>query len=206
MRYLEKIGGFASEASPSDSLPSFPSLHAFGGPEEDCAASNPGHALFQEWFFFCRMKRIGDAGGTECIYVETVVDRDSGVAFAKVYSARNAMKALDILTTRVVPFFSRQGIAIREMHTPNTAEYCGLPTVHPYESFLTASHIRHLGADESGQVHLHLCREFYQVLLKEFFPLALRKHFQPSLIEMQKELDVFVDAYNAPKMKRRGNA
>jgi hypothetical protein len=38
--------------------------------------------------------------------------------------------------------------------------------------------------------------------VKDFFPLALRKHFQLSLHEMQKDLDAFVDAYNSMQMKR----
>ena len=50
--------------------------------------SNYGHSLFQELFFFCTIKNVGDVPGTGCIYVETVVDRDSGIAFAKVYSAK----------------------------------------------------------------------------------------------------------------------
>ncbi len=47
------------------------------------------HSLFQEVFFFCTVKDIGDVPGAGCIYVETVVDRDAGIAFAKVYSAKN---------------------------------------------------------------------------------------------------------------------
>jgi hypothetical protein len=174
--------------------------------EKDCAAFNPGHSLFQEWFFFCRVKKIGDAPGTECIYVETVVDRDSGVAFAKVYPTRNAVNAVDILASRVVPFFQRQGIAIKEIHTRNMNEYFGLAPKHPYETFLATSHIQHLGTEQPGEPYNYLCQQFYRFLLKEFFPLALRRHFQLSLTEMQKELDAFVDAYNANQMKRTKNA
>jgi hypothetical protein len=173
--------------------------------EKDCAASNPGQSLFQEWFFFCRVKKVGDVPGTECIYVETVVDRDSGVAFAKVYPAKNAMNSVDILSSRVVPFFERQGHAISEIHTRKTSEYCGLPPAHPFETFLATSHIEHLEMDHTGPPYNHLCERFYRFLLKEFFPMALRKHFQLSLVEMQKELDVFVEAYNAMQMKRAGN-
>jgi len=174
--------------------------------EKDSAASNPGHSLFQEWFFFCRVKKIGDAPGTECIYVETVVDRDSGVAFAKVYPTRNSVNAVDILASRVVPFFEHQGIEIKEIHTRKVNEYIGLPPKHPYETFLATSHIQHLGSEQPGEPYNYLCQQFYRFLLKEFFPLALRRHFQLSLTEMQKELDSFVDAYNANQMKRAKNA
>ena len=108
-----------------------------------------GHSLFQEMFFFCTVKNVGDIPGAGCIYVETVVDRDSGIAFAKVYSAKNAMNAVDILASRVVPFFERQGIAIKEIHTRKTSEYCGLPPAHPFETFLATSHIQHLPMDHA---------------------------------------------------------
>ena len=170
----------------------------------DSAVSPQGRSLFQEWFFFCRVKNIGDVPGTGCIYVETVVDRDSGVAFAKVYPAKNSMNAVDILTSRVLPFFERQGIAVSEIHTRKTSEYSGLPTAHPFETFLSTSRIRHLEMDHASQPYNHLCEQFYRFLLKEFFPSALRRHFQLSLFEMQKELDAFVETYNAVQLKRTG--
>jgi hypothetical protein len=168
-------------------------------------AFDAGHTLFQELFFLCRVKNVGDVSGTENIYVETVVDRDSGAAFAKLYPAMNAMNGVDILESRVVPFFERQGVAIKEIHTRRTNEYCGLPPRHPFETFLAASHIEHFLMDQSSQPYNYLCDKFYRFLLKEFFPLALRKHFQVSLDEMQRDLDTFVDAYNAMQMKRSSN-
>jgi transposase InsO family protein len=169
--------------------------------EKGCAASNPGHPLFQEVFFFCTVKKVGDVPGAKFIFVETVVDRDSGIAFAKVYSARNAMNAVDILASRVIPFFERQGVTIKEIHTRKASEYCGLPPAHPYETFLATSHIEHLEIDHSRQPHNYRCEQFYRLLLKEFFPLALRRTFQLSLGEMQKDLDAFVKDYNSKRMK-----
>jgi hypothetical protein len=168
--------------------------------ENEDLASNHGHSLFQEVFFFCTVKNLGDVPGMGCIYVETVVDRDSGIAFAKVYSAKNAMNAVDILASRVVPFFERHGIAIKEIHTRKTGEYCGLLPVHPFETFLATSHIRHLPMDQSGQPYNYLCEQFYRFLLKEFFQPALRRKFQLSLDEFQKDLDAFIEAYNPAQM------
>ncbi len=162
-------------------------------------ASSTGHSLFQELFFFCRVKRAGSIPGVECIYVETVVDRDSGLAFAKVYPAKSATNAVDILTSRVLPFFGRRGIAIKEIHTRRTTEYCGLLPLHPFENFLAASHIQHLEMDQSSRPYNYLCEQFYRFLLKEFFPLALRKKFQLSLAELQDGLDAFIEAYNSRK-------
>jgi hypothetical protein len=161
---------------------------------------NEGRALFQEVFFFCTIKNLGDIPGTGCIYVETVVDRDTGIAFAKVYSAKHPINAVDILASRVVPFFEQRGQMIEEIHTRKTGEYCGLLPVHPYENFLATSHIRHLPKNQPGHPDNQLCEEFYHFLLKEFFLPALRRKFQITLDSLQKELDIFVQAYNKARM------
>jgi hypothetical protein len=163
-------------------------------------AATPGHSLFQEMFFFCTIKKVADLPGSGCIYVETVVDRDSGISFAKVYSSKNAMNAVDILSSRVLPFFKRQGVAIKEIHTRNTTEYCGFVPVHPFETFLASAHIRHLPMEQLGRPGTYLCEEFYRRLLKDFFPSALRRKFPLSLRELQKDLDAFVEAYNAAQI------
>jgi hypothetical protein len=155
-----------------------------------------GHSLFQELFFFCRVKKVGDLPGAACIYVETVVDRDSGLAFAKLYPTKRALDAVDILETRVIPFFERSGISIREIHTRKTSEYCGSLPVHPFETCLATSHIQHLEIDQASRPYNFLCEQFYRLLLKEFFPLALRKSFQLTMAELQMELDAFVDTHN----------
>lgn len=166
--------------------------------ETEATTSDRGLSLFQEVFFFCTVKDVGDVPGAGRIYVETVVDRDTGFAFAKVYSAKSAMNAVDILASRAVPFFDRQGLAIKEIHTRKTGEYCGLVPVHPFETFLATSHILHLPTDQPCN---YLCEQFYRFLLKEFFQPALRKKFRLSLDDLQKDLDAFVEAYNTAQKK-----
>jgi hypothetical protein len=194
-----------------DQLPEKPSFlaHAYMGgasalgekKEMENGASNRGDSLFQESFFFCTVKKVGDVPGAGCIYVETVVDRDSGFAFAKVYSAKRALNAVDILASRVVPYFERQGIAIKEIHTRKTSEYYGLTPVHPFENFLAASHIQHLHGRFTRQPYNYLSEQFYKFLLKEFFLPALRRRFQLSLDDLQEDLDAFIEAYNAARWK-----
>lgn len=165
-------------------------------------ACRTGHSLFQESFFFCTIKNIGDIRGAGCIYVEAVVDRDSGTAFAKVYSSQNPTNAVNMLASCVIPFLGRQGAAIREIHTRATAEYCGLAPVHPFETFLATSHIEHLRVDDSSRPDNHLCEQFYRLLLKEFFMPALRKKFDLSLADLQKNLDAFVEEYNSRRLRQ----
>jgi hypothetical protein len=163
-----------------------------------------GHALYQEVFFFCTVPNVGDVRGTGCIYVETVVDQNSGCAFAKVYAAKHAMNSADVLFTRVLPFFRRQGFTIRNIHTPRKSEYFGLVPLHPFESLLATSHIEHLSTGSPGAPHNYLCLQFYRFLQKNFFQPILRKKFSFSLEELQKELDAFIDAYNSLRLSHSG--
>jgi hypothetical protein len=167
--------------------------------EKERVAAEEGHSLFQELFFFCTVKNVGDVPGAGCIYVETVVDRDSGVAFAKVYSSKHSMNAVDILASRVLPYFQRQEVAIREIHTKNAGEYCGLLSVHPFETFLANSRIRHLPKEQPGHPDNYLCEQFYRLLLKDFFLTELRRKYELTLGELQNDLDKFIGAYNAAR-------
>jgi hypothetical protein len=206
LRHPEAESGLRPEHLPAEPVPLAHScmtrkIESQEKKEEEGAATNEGHSLFQELFFFCTVKDVGDIPGARCIYVETVVDRDSGVAFAKVYPSKNAMNAVDILASRVVPFFERRGVAINEIHTRKTSEYCGLPPVHPFETYLATSHIEHLTKSQYSHPDNYLCEEFYRFLLKEFFLPALRKTFRLSFENLQKDLDAFVEMYNALQMK-----
>ncbi len=174
--------------------------------KREITASLSSHALFQESFYLCTVKSVGELDGARCIYVEIVMDRDSGVAFAKVYSAKNALNAADILESRALPFFERHGAAIAAIHTRKNREYCGVPPVHPFETFLAAAHIPHLPIDSSAEPDNYLCWQFYQFLRKEFFPQALRKSFHLSLDDLQKDLDAFIEAYNSGRMKPTAEA
>ena len=178
---------------------------AAGAAEQDRWGSDSGgaggHHLYQEAFFFCSVPNVGDVPGTGSIYVETVVDRESGCAFARVYPAKNALNAADILSTRVFPFFRRQGFTIENLRTPRKPEYFGLVSLHPFEILLAASHIHHRSTNDPGAPVSYLCLQFYRFLQKELFQPVLRKTFHFTLDQLQKELDKFVDAYNALQLK-----
>lgn len=167
------------------------------------APSTSGLALYQAGFFVCTLKSVGDLPGGGSIYVEVVVDRDSGIAFAKVYPTRSLLNGIDILTSRVIPFFERQGAEIGEIHTPSSKDYCGPLPMHPFHTFLATSQIRHVAAaNAADDPHEFLCEQFYWFLHKEFFQPALRKTFRVSLDELQRDLDAFLKSYNSAKHLR----
>lgn len=162
-----------------------------------------GGVLYQASFFFCTVKMVGDIRGGGPVYAETVVDRDSGISFAKLYSRRNSIDGVDILASRVLPYFCRQGVPIQEIRTQNTAEYCGLAPRHPYESFLAASHIQHAVVRGADDPFYYLCEQFHWFLAKEFLQPALRTSFDISLAKLQKNLDGFLEIFNSGKFLRK---
>lgn len=159
----------------------------------------PGHSLFQESFFFCTIKNIGDDPGAGDIYVETAVDANSRMAFAKICSARSAMNAVDLLQTRVLPFFEHYGVAVERVFTRRTDEYYGLPPVHPFETLLITSHIEHQHFDPASHNANSFCEQFFHILQREFFTQALRKRFHQSVATLQHDLDAFVETYNSER-------
>lgn len=204
MQEFPKIWNTSSEAFlPTAAGRRFGTSDASREPTAEDAASNCGRALYQADFFVCTVTAVGDIPGGGSIYVEVVVDRDSDMAFAKVYPTRSLLNGLDILTSRVIPFFERQGAAIAEIHTPNSRAYCGPVPRHPFETLLLTSQIKHVaGAKADDDPREHACKQFYWFLLDEFFQPALRKKFRVSLDELQKDLDAFLKSYNSAKHLR----
>lgn len=199
MQSVQRKRANASEAPLPDSNRSYEKAFDAVRDQESGVAHQEGHSLCQDLFFFCRVQGIGDLPGGGCIYVEAVVDRDSGAAFAKVYPAFNAVTAADILSTRVLPYFDRNGIKIGEIITPEKVQYRGLVPTHPYENLLSTVNIRHVARAGRSHPHDFLCERFYSFLLKEFFQPALRKTFRVSLEQLQKELDAFLATYNSKR-------
>jgi hypothetical protein len=147
----------------------------------------------------CTIKNFGDDPGAGDIYVETAVDGHSRLAFAKVYSARSAMNAVDLFATRVIPWFKHYGVAVEHVITPERHEYCGLAPAHPFETLLATSQIQHLKTSRSGYTSSLECDQFFRILRQEFLSAALRKRFHQSLELLQEDLDAFVETYNSQR-------
>ena len=166
--------------------------------ESHVSAPYPGHSLFQESFFFCTIKNLGDDPGLSDIYVEMAVDGNSRMAFAKVYSARNTTTAADLLETRVLPFFEHYGVVLERVFTRKTEEYYGLPPIHPFETLLIIKNIEHKQLDPTRDATNTMCEQFFHILQREFFTPVLRKRFRQTVAMLQQDLDTFVEAWPTP--------
>ena len=68
--------------------------------------AHPGYLLSQDTFYVGTIKGIGR------IYQQTVIDTYSTVAFAKLYTQKNALVSADMLNDQVVPWFDKQAVPI----------------------------------------------------------------------------------------------
>jgi transposase len=89
---------------------------------------HPGYLLCQDTFYVGTLKGVGR------LYMQAVVDTYSSVALAKLYTAKIAVTAADILNDRVLPFFAGEGIAVDAILTDNGKEYKGKEGEHTSHS------------------------------------------------------------------------
>lgn len=157
---------------------------------------DPGHSLIQESFFICSVKGFGELAGLGKVYVEIAVDVASHLAFARVCGAPSPANAVNFLRTGVLPFYQRRGVRIERIFTRHSREFCGLMPTHPYELFLASAKIEHalVGPGQNRPDALSL--QLYRILCQEFFAPEFRKSFQHSFRTLQRELDIFLAAYN----------
>lgn len=190
--------------------PGEPSLGPYSnGPEShpEFRTPYPGHSLFQDSFFVCSVKGVVDTDGLGKIYLQVAVDPNCGLAFAKIYTAASPMNAVDLLESKVLPFYRGHGVPVERVVTPASPEFAGRPLAHAFETLLAVSHIDHLHMGLGAQAHDPSCERFYRVLVEQFFAPALRKAYHRSVFRLEQELDAFVEAYNRlPEGKSRLDA
>jgi len=130
------------------------------------------------------------------LYLQTVVDAHSGMAFAKVYAGKGPLTAVDILLERVLPFYEKHGVAVQEIETGSGRAYCGRLPTHPYELFLETRGIQHRIARAAADPPLACLDAFQRILRKEFLVPLLRKRVCLALSQLQTELDAFLEGFN----------
>lgn len=152
--------------------------------------AHPGYLGSQDTFFVGTLKGVGR------IYQQTFVDTYSKVAHCKLYTTKTPITAADLLNDRVLPFFESEGIALLRMLTDRGTEYCGKVEQHDYELYLAASGIEHTKTKARHPQTNGICERFHKTILNEFYQVAFRRKVYTDLLELQKDLDVWVNEYN----------
>ncbi|MHC4831004.1 MAG: IS481 family transposase [Planctomycetota bacterium] len=155
--------------------------------------AHPGYLGSQDTFYVGMLKGVGR------IYQQTFVDTYSKWAAAKLYTAKTALTAADLLNDRVLPFFEAQGAEVLRVLTDRGTEYCGRHDEHPYQLFLAVNDIDHTKTKVKSPQTNGICERFHKTALQEFYQIAFRKKLYASLEELQQDLDAWLDTYNTER-------
>jgi transposase InsO family protein len=153
-------------------------------------ASRPGELLNQDTFYWGTLKGVGK------VYVQVVVDVFCSLAFAKVYTAKLPVTACDLLYDRVLPFYETLGVPVGAILTDNGREFCGRADQHPFELLLGVENIEHRTTRVRTPRTNGFVERMNRTLLDECFRVAGRTTWYLEPVEIQRDLDRFLEYYN----------
>jgi len=154
---------------------------------------HPGYLGAQDTYY------VGNIKGVGRIYQQTFIDTYSKVALVKLYDRKNALTAADMLNDRVLPFFDEQGVPLLRILTDRGSEYCGNRETHEYELYLDLENIEHTRTKSKSPQTNGICERFHQTIQNEFYASAFRRRLYTSLEQLQADVDVWMDSYNAER-------
>jgi transposase InsO family protein len=151
---------------------------------------HPGYLGSQDTFYVGTIKGVGR------IYQQTFVDTYSKWATAKLYTAKSAITAADLLNDRVLPFFESKGILLSRILTDRGTEFCGRHDEHPYQLYLAVNDIDYTKTKVRSPQTNGICERFHKTVLQEFYQVTFRKKIYRTLEQLQYDLDQWLIEYN----------
>ena len=151
---------------------------------------HPGYLGAQDTYYVGNIKGVGH------IYQQTFIDTYSKVAFTKLYDRKNALVAADMLNDQVVPFFEQQDLRLLRILTDRGTEYCGAREQHEYQLYLAIEDIDHSKTKAKSPQTNGICERFHRTIQDEFYAIAFRKKVYRSILELQQDLDRWMNYYN----------
>lgn len=167
--------------------------------EAETFAPYPGYLGTQDSFY------VGHLEGLGHVYQQTFIDVHSGLAFVRVYNARNAQTAIDMLEHHVLPWFRRRRMPIRCILTDRGKEYTALQKDEAYTDFLATWGISHSKTVAKSAQHNRICSRFHREMRKRFYTVILEDNQFQSLGALQQEIDVWIDGYNSEFVSKERN-
>lgn len=152
--------------------------------------AHPGYLGSQDTFYVGTLKGVGR------VYQQTFVDTYSKVAFAKLYTTKTPITSADLLNDRVLPFFESQELPMLRILTDRGTEYCGKAEQHDYQLYLALNDIEHTKTKARSPQTNGICERFHKTILQEFYQVTFRKKLYADIVELQKDLDDWINYYN----------
>ena len=151
---------------------------------------HPGYLGSQDTYYVGTIKGVGR------IYQQTFVDTYCKVAQAKLYQAKDAITAADLLNDKVLPMYDEQEVRLLRILTDRGTEYCGKIDNHPYQLYLDLEDVDHTKTKAKSPQTNGICERFHRTIQDEFYAIIFRKKVFTSIEELQLELDMWIDWYN----------
>ena len=151
---------------------------------------HPGYLGSQDTYYVGTIKGVGR------IYQQTYIDTYCKVAKAKLYHSKDAITAADLLNDKVIPMYDEQGIRLLRMLTDRGTEYKGKLENHPYQLYLDLEDIEHTKTKAKSPQTNGICERFHRTIQDEFYSIIFRKKVFTDIVELQIELDEWLNWYN----------
>lgn len=154
---------------------------------------HPGYLGAQDTYYVGTIKGVGR------IYQQTFIDTYCKVAFAKLYTMKNAITSADILNDRVLPFYESQEVRLLRILTDRGTEYCGKMENHAFQLYLSIEDIDHTKTKAKSPQTNGICERFHKTVQDEFYRIAFRKKIYSTIEEIQSDLDEWIREYNSER-------
>ncbi len=151
---------------------------------------HPGYLGAQDTYYVGTIKGVGR------IYQQTFIDTYTKVAQAKLYDRKNALVAADMLNDRVLPMYEESKIPLLRILTDRGTEYCGAREHHEYQLYLAIEDIDHTRTKARHPQTNGICERFHKTMQEEFYAVAFRKKIYSSIVDLQIDVDLWLDHYN----------
>jgi transposase InsO family protein len=147
--------------------------------EGEIETEHPGYLGSQDTYYVGTIKGLGR------IYQQTFVDTYSKVAIVKLYTAKSALMAADLLNDCVIPFFEEHDVPLLRILTDRGTEYCGSLQHHEYQLYLALEDIDHTKTKARSPQANGICERFHRTIQDEFYQVAFRRKLYTSPENLQ---------------------
>ncbi|MDE1466024.1 IS481 family transposase [Spartinivicinus poritis] len=155
---------------------------------------HPGYLGAQDTYYVGHIKGIGK------IYQQTFIDTYTRVAFAKLYTEKNALVAADILNDRVISFYDQEEVPLLRVLTDRGTEYCGKKETHSYQLYLNVEDIEHTQTKTYSPQTNGICERFHKTMKNEGYDVMFRRKVYSTLEEIQEGVDSWLEFYNQERL------
>ena len=164
--------------------------------ERHIEVKKTGELVAVDTFFAGTLKGVGK------VYIQTVLDCFSRYVWARLYTSKMPVTAVQILNNHVLPFFEEHGVKVETVLSDNGREFCGREDQHPYELFLQLEEIEHRKTKVGRPQSNGFIERFHRTLLDEHLRVKGRTTWYESVEEMQADLDAYLETYNRNRPHR----